>query len=267
MCVFRVTSFQQMPFDDLNQSDGSFDITQGPMVPTRAETDIAKLCSRLHFVVFQGGERVKMITQQSGDKNFGTVSLTLTEGSYVFAVLAHSCSGNATITNLQKITFPNNVVSDTFYTYGEITIDGSGSQEYDLTLERTVAMFRLKITDDIPANVAKMKFYYTGGSSTFSAETGFGSVNSKQTVNLTPADGVKVDGGTQFDVYTFPHAMSGELKMTITALDASNNAVKEMVFENVPVQMNTITLYEGSFFGDAKGTTESNLLQIKANGE
>ena len=261
--VLRVTSFKQMPFDNMGSTIGA----QQQPAATRAPEDIAKLCSRLHFVIFKNGERVKMITQQSGDKDFGTVSLTLPEGDYDMAVVAHNCNGNATITDLQKITFPNNIVSDTFYTYGQLTIDGSDGQTFDLTLERAVAMFRLRITDAIPSDVAKMKFYYTGGSSTFSAQSGFGSVNSKQTVNLLTSDAMIVDGATQFEVYTFPHAETDELKITITAQDASGNTVQEQIFEKVPVKLNTITVYEGSFFGEAKGSSETNVFQIKADGE
>ena len=50
-------------------------------------------------------------------------------------------------------------------------------------------MFRLVLTDEeIPATVAKLKFYYTGGSSTFSPRDGYGCVNSKQTEVRSTAD-------------------------------------------------------------------------------
>ena len=38
---------------------------------------------------------------------------------------------------------------------------------------------RFVLTDDIPSDVKKMQFYYTGGSGAFNALTGLGSVNSK----------------------------------------------------------------------------------------
>ena len=65
------------------------------------------------------------------------------------------------------MTFPNNKVTDTFFYYGDLVV-GTEKQSYDLTLTRAVAMFRLVLTDDeIPSTVAKLKFYYLGGSSTF----------------------------------------------------------------------------------------------------
>ena len=71
-------------------------------------------------------------------------------------------------------------MTDTFYYYGDLVVT-SEVQSYDLTLTRAVAMFRMVLTDDeIPSTVTKFKFYYTGGSSTFSPSAGYGCVNSKQ---------------------------------------------------------------------------------------
>ena len=153
-------------------------------------------------------------------------------------VIAHNGEGSATITSTEKVTFPNNKVTDTFYYYGDLVVT-SEVQSYDLTLTRAVAMFRLVLTDEeIPSTVTKFKFYYTGGSSTFSPSAGYGCVNSKQTEIRAVADGV-----TTFDIYTLPHTEEDVLtKLTVTALDANDNTVKERVFENVPVTRNQITL-------------------------
>lgn len=98
-------------------------------------------------------------------------------------------------------------------------------------------MFRLVLTDEeIPGNVAKMKFYYTGGSSTFSPASGVGCVNSKQTEYRTVAD----DG--VYEIYTMPHTEEDVLtKLTVTALDANDNIIKERIFEDVPVVRNQVT--------------------------
>lgn len=60
-----------------------------------------------------------------------------------------------------------------------------------------------------------------------------------------PADFV---GGTAFDIFTLPHTEEDVLtKLTVTALDANDNTVKERTFEKVPVNRNQITRYTGSF--------------------
>ena len=198
---------------------------------TRSATDITNLCSRLNIAIFDAeGTKVKTVAQKEGDASYGTVALSLAAGTYRLVVIAHNCDGSATITSTEKVTFPNNKVTDTFYYYGDLVVTDA-TQSYDLTLTRAVAMFRMVLTDDeIPSTVAKFKFYYTGGSSTFSPSTGYGCVNSKQTEIRTVADGV-----TTFDIFTLPHTEEDVLtKLTVTALDANDNTVKEHIFENVP---------------------------------
>ena len=220
---------------------------------TRAATDITELCSRLNIAIFDAeGTKVKTVAQKEGDSSFGTVALTLTAGTSRLVVIAHNCDGSATISSTEKVTFPNNKVTDTFYYYGDLVVT-EAKQSYDLTLTRAVAMFRLVLTDEsVPSNVAKLKFYYLGGSSTFSPKDGAGCVASKQTeIRPVPADFVS---GTAFEIYTLPHTESDVLtKLTVTALDANDNTVKERIFENVPITRNQITRYTGSFFGSGSG--------------
>ena len=231
---------------------------------TRAATDITDLCSRLNLAVFNAdGTKVKTVAQKEGDASYGTVALSLAAGTYQLVVIAHNGDGSATITSTEKVTFPNNKVTDTFYYYGDLVV-GSEKQSYDLTLTRPVAMFRLVLTDEsIPASVAKLKFYYTGGSSTFSPAEGYGIVQSKQTeIRAVSEDGI-------YEIYTLPHTEEDVLtKLTITALDANDNTVKERIFENVPVIRNQVTRYTGSFFGSGgSGETGSGDFRMTADPE
>ena len=252
--IVRVSSLEQIPFTT-NSSD------------TRAQQDITELCTRLNFVIFDSqGNKVKNLAQKASDSSFGTASFSLSEGSYQLVIIAHNSDGTATVTAADKITFPNNIVTDTFYYYGTLTV-GSGQQTYDLQLRRVVSMFRLALTSPLSSSVHKLKFYYTGGSSTFSAVSGYGCVQSRQTVTIT------VENGQQtFDVYTFPHEESDVLKMTITALDAQDNAIDEQVFEEVPVTRNQITRYTGSLFGNSsgggsEGDSNTSNIRMTADGE
>ena len=235
----------------------------GNVTTTKGAQEIGSLCSRLSFVVFQGDDKVKAVNQKGGDEGFGSVTLNLAEGSYQLVVIAHSCDGTATVTTPSKITFPSNVVSDTFYYYGQLTV-GSGAQTEELALTRAVAMVRLTTNDNIPANVENMKFYYTGGSSTFDATTGYGNVNSRQTVNIGVTEGMRGQPGC-FEVYTFPHEETGTLKMTVTAEDGQKNAVQEREFAAVPIQRNYITLMSGEFFNSSSSYGQT--FALTADGE
>ena len=209
---------------------------------TRASGDINELCTRLQFAIFKDGIRVENIAQQSDNEGFGQVNLALEEGTYELVVLGHSGTGNATITDVEKIKFTDNKVTDTFYYYGSLVVDGS-SQTEAINLSRSVAMFRVTIPEALSEDVARLKFYYTGGSSTFSAISGFGSVDSKQTEYRDVNSNLLT-----YEVFTFPRTANGNLKVTVTALNADGEEIAERVFEKVPVEVNKITQYNGVLF-------------------
>lgn len=240
--VLCVTGVQMIPFEE-----GVSAPMKAPA--TRAQQPITELCSRLTFVVYQGETKFRSVVQKRGDKGFGTVAFSLPQGNYTFAIIGYNSDGACTVTSLDKISFKDNRVTDTFLYCEDLEVtDTKTTHEVELT--RVVAMFRLVLTDnEIPAEVRQLKFYYTGGSSTLSALTSYGSVNSKQTVKLDVSTGVKT-----YEVYTIPHDETGSLKMTVTALDANDNTIKEHIFEALPVRRNTITVYTGNFFD---GSTES----------
>ena len=55
-------------------------------------------------------------------------------------------------------------------------------------------------------------------------------------------------------------------KLTVTALDANDNIIKERVFENVPIVRNQVTRYTGSFFGSGgTGDTGSGDFRLTAD--
>jgi len=228
---------------------------------TRSVQDIALLSSRVNVAFFQDGTKVKTVSQKADDASFGKVGLTLAEGVYQVVVIAHNSSGSATITSPEKVTFPSNVVTETFYYEGELTVT-SAQQTYELQLRRAVSMFRLELTDELPAEAAKIRFYYTGGSSTFSPATGYGCVNSRQTVMIQIEDGQQV-----FEIYTFPHEDNDVLKITVTVYDINENILKETVLEGVPVTLDKITVYTTSLWGGGGGTSSSAGISMTAESD
>lgn len=217
-------------------------------------TPISELCNRINLTVYQDGTKIKQVNSISTDKNFGQLSVSLNPGNYEYVILAHSCDGNPTTTAIDKISFPSNKVTDTFHTYGKLNVDGSSTQ--NITMDRVVAMVRFVINDTIPNNVTKIKFYYTGGSSTINGLTGYGCVDSRQTEIRTVTDDMRPGKGV-FEIYTIPHTDEETLKLTVTALDSDDSTVKEMVLDAVPVKRNQITIERGNFFGGISSSGES----------
>ena len=234
--TFKVSSIEQVSFDDENTG-------------TRATRNITELCSRITLVFFQDGKKVKTIHQKDTDDEFGNLQTTLPAGEYKFVALAHSSNGNPTITSLEEINFSSVKTTDTFYYYGEL--DVTEPQDLNLSLKRAVAMVRFVVSDNAPEEVTKMKFYYTGGSSTFNAITGYGSKNSKQTEYRDVLEAAH-SGESYYEIYTFPHEQEGLLKLTVTAQTDDDDEYLERVFESIPVKINQITKYTGKFFENAQ---------------
>ena len=228
--------------------------TYGQQDFTRGAVPLKDQCSRLSVAVFDEDDaKVGSVkSQKAGDSGFGTVSLSLQEGVYTIVAVAHNGEGNATITSPTKVTFPSNKMTDTFCYCGELEVTGDMISQ-ELQMQRVVAMMRLTLTDEhLPADVARLKFYYTGGSSTLNPRTGYGCVNSKQTeyrAAVLDGSAVKV-----YDIYTAPHEQNDVLKLTITAQDAGNEDIRVFdAMENIPVTRNKITTWEGSLFGGGSG--------------
>ena len=193
-------------------------------------------CSRLSIAIFDGEEKVKTLNLKAED-GYKDIGINLDAGKYRMVAIGHNGSGNCTISSPEKVKFYKNKMTDTFFYYGTFNvIDGEDTDDYIL-LNRAVAQFKAHITDaTIPAEAHSIKFYYTGGSSTLDAVTGYGCVKSRQTENFKLQEGKR-----DYSVYTFPREENKGLKMTINILDADAQSIKEYSKEGVPVKCSNIT--------------------------
>ena len=117
-------------------------------------------------------------------------------------------------------------------------------------------MFRLVTTDAKPADVKRFWFSISGGCKGFDTTEGKGVYNPKQQAPIMFYDlDDTYDGKTlQLDVFTFVSPEAGNVNLTVRAMGAANSEgnrdiLYERVFENVPMERNTITQYSGAFFG------------------
>ena len=193
-------------------------------------------CSRLSIAIFDGEEKVKTLNLKAED-GYDNIGFNLDAGKYRMVAIGHNGSGNCTISSPEKVKFYKNKMTDTFFYYGTFNvIDGEDTDDYIL-LNRAVAQFKVHISDaTIPAEAHSIKFYYTGGSSTLDAVTGYGCVQSRQTESFKLQEGKR-----DYSVYTFPREENKGLKMTINILDADAQSIKEYSKEGVPVKRNNIT--------------------------
>ena len=201
----------------------------------------------LSIAVFQDGKRLYIQHQHWSNAYFGTYQVRLPEGEYQLVAVLYDSTGNATISSPEEIKFPDNKVSDTFYHYSTLHIGGPVSQS--VTLQRATAKVLFRCGDPIPEGVSQMKFYYTGGSSTFNAVTGLGSVNSRQTeYRQVPEEAI--GQYMQFSLYTFPHEQDDVLKLTVTALGKNEEELQKAVYEGVVVSQRALTYEDHYFFSN-----------------
>lgn len=212
------------------------------------ENEIVKTaCKRVSFAVFKVDEKLHSINHTLEDIKFGTAHVSLSPELYRIVAIGHNGDGNCSISAPEKITFYNNKMTDTFYYYGILNVKDDKPLTDSITLKRAVAMFRLHITDSIPIAAKRIRFYYTGGSSTLNSKTGLGCVNSKQTETLDMVATKK-----DYDVYTFPQQDSSLLKIQVCILDAMADTLVSRTFDKVKIYRNHITKYSGKMFGTGK---------------
>ena len=227
----RTNQPQEMATKATSGEANNGEATSGEAIP------LEKVCSRLSLAIFDGGEKVKVINTQSSDKGYGNLSFALDEGEYRVVIIGHNGTGNCTISSPEKVKFASNKLTDTFYYYGKLILTDGEETEESIELKRAVAQFKVHITDtEIPAEAHSIKFYYTGGSSTLDATTGYGCVNSRQTETFK-----LVKGQRDYSVYTFPHEDSEGLNMKINILNSDAKSIRELEKDGIEVRRNYIT--------------------------
>ena len=236
---------------------------------TRSTAAIGDYFSKINLQAFDAdGQKVfdKVKTQTADDPNFGTITLTLAEGTYTVVAVGHSSTKSATIKSPQVVQFTasdGEKLTDTFSWCGTVEVGEGETNYHDLLMNRVAAMIRFQFSDDpdnVPDNFSKMKFDYTGGSANFNPTTAQGCTKSTQSESRQPS--------SEYRVFTFPYmAKDGKLQMTVTALDDQQAMIASQVFFDVPVTRNRITTYRGQFFGSGGGEWEQTNFGITVNGK
>lgn len=250
--ILLMCSCEKFTTESENVSEAS--ATNNVSLQVTENEAVKTACQRLSFGIFKVDEKIKTVNQTLDDTDFGTAHLSLSPGTYRIVAIGHNGSGNCTISSPEKVTFYNNKMTDTFSYYGTIEVNDGENTSETLTLKRAVAMFRLHITDSIPSNAKRIKFYYTGGSSTLNATTGYGCVNSKQTETFDMSSTQK-----DYEIYTFPHEDGKKLKIVVSVLDDNGTTIVSKTFEDVTVTQNYITKYSGKLFDDVTSGDSGNI--------
>ncbi|MBO6078924.1 MAG: hypothetical protein J6P66_09275 [Bacteroidaceae bacterium] len=242
----KVNSIEQIPFSSL-----------------KTKASVQDVCTKLSYAVFsevgESGVKEDFAVQNIDDPMFGTVSLKLGVGKHYLAVVGQNGGdGNPSFTTNPANTTYNTAsiryssgnkntpkVLDTFHYCGEINVE-KGGNTYQINLDRSVAMFRLKLTDNIPEQVSRVEFEYSNGSATLDVLNGYGCVNTKQ------IEAFDVDPSTNsFELYTFPQRGKTVMKVKVKAYDVDGNVYYERSWDDIPMTVNRVSQYTGVLFPES----------------
>lgn len=256
-------NFFEKSISEIESRAGTADVAQAasPWI-TRADTDGKKNLSEckqiteLEVALFpEGKDTMYLVTQFSTDKNFGQVKLYVPRGNYKMVAIAAadnpSKDNKVSIKSQTKVVFPNNEVTDMFYTYQDIVVkDREERQNYDCILKRGVTVLQLNSQQEIrPDYIKSFKCTITGNcGNVFNPSTGY----CLEKTTLTKAYDISGDRfkGKRllFTIYFF---LGGDDVTDITlntqTTDTEDKVVKKLSFENVHMVKGKMTIYKGPF--------------------
>ena len=269
IAVLFLVSCEQLTFDDDGDEYGRITLSFSTSpVETRASTNLGAYFTKLNVQMFNNdGEKVftTIKTQTSSDANFGNIKINLSPGSYTVVAVGHSSTKSATIkspTVCQFTASDGEKLTDTFCCCQEITIT-EDPQQFSLQMYRATAMVRFIFTDEnMPENLARWSFTYTGGSANFSPTTMQGITRSSQSELRAAVQ------SQQYCVFTFPYmADSCSLSISVAATTLDGSVVRSRTFDDVPAIRNRITTYTGTFFEPGDGNITISDFGFVVNGD
>lgn len=257
-------NFFEKSISEIESRAGTADVAQAasPWI-TRADTDGKKNLSEckqiteLEVALFpEGKDTMYLVTQFSTDKNFGQVKLYVPRGNYKMVAIAAatdnpSKDNKVSIKSQTKVVFPNNEVTDMFYTYQDIVVkDREERQNYDCILKRGVTVLQLNSQQEIrPDYIKSFKYTITGNcGNVFNPSTGH--CLEKTTLTKTyDISGDRFKGKRLlFTIYFFLGEDDvTDITLATQSTDTEDKVAKDLSFKNVHMVKGKMTIYKGPF--------------------
>lgn len=219
----------------------------------------ATALDNLALAVFDSGtgqEIIGMQQQKKGDKDYGIFHLTLPYGTYQLTVLGYNGSKLCNSMAATQVTFADNYVPNTFLANETFTVDASTETMQPIILHRTVAGFTIHATDATPTDLDRMLFTSTGGGVALNPQTGLAVATVEhQHVITVPAENRGKENKI-FNSYVFLPTQSASIIWKVEAVNSTDKVLREHTFNNVPMKINSRSVYAGKFFTDDTFSTQ-----------
>ena len=200
------------------------------------------------------GSYVQSITRISVPMSeaLADVTMPLRVGSHKIYILCssqpwYSFDATSLMVSWDEMTAP---LGDTWSAVVDVTVQSGDAQTKSVSLARVVSYVRTQIQDALPSSLSKFVMTLVGGSWCFNLAQQSGDVSAQVNRSVTvPSDRI---GNTNvgIGIYAFvPSGVTEASSFTLTALDAAGATLQSITFENVPLQVNHSTTYQGNYFG------------------
>ena len=189
--------------------------------------------------------------QNKTDQGYGSFTAKLNYGTYRLVFLGYGGSNSIlTMENPEEISFGSDALPQTFLSSFEFTVNPNTQATTSVVLKRVVSGFKLTMADAISSRTSGIKIKSTGGGMVLNAKTGLAKASTgRENTIVIPED---FHGQTDKNVIFYLFLPSNEEIMDIqaSAVDKNGEAFIERTFANVPMKINTLTIYQGNFFVD-----------------
>lgn len=234
---FRVVNYLQYTFEE----------------GTRAAVDVgsAKVLKHLALGVFDAATDKLVGTvqvQDKGSEGYGTFSVTLPYGKYRLVFLGYSGDKALKMESPENISFADNFVPQTFLSCSEFAVNAQTAAAKDISLHRVVAGFELLIEDEIDRNATELRFKTTGGGTVLNAKTGLAVASTGRESSVVIPEKYKGTTGKNAQIFLFLATSPEKMNIEVNAVNAANEVLSGRIFEDVPMKLNTLTIYKGRFF-------------------
>ncbi len=233
--VFNVANYQQVSFDDIEEA-------------TRAATSNLP---HLTLGIYNANtlELVQEVTQDNGDDDFGSFTVTLSFGEYFLTFLGYTSDYTPDMTNPKSISFGDTYVPNLFWAKLDLTVNSEDVQSKSVTLEHVVGGFRVYSTDVTDTPFLGIHFKVEGSGDAIDATTGRAANTVSRDYKAWSSSGNTMTTLSGI-VYGLLEGESGEIDATLIPITEDGTEIKEHTFYDVPITVNQLTIYRGIFFTD-----------------
>lgn len=239
-CVNRIPGYRECADITFNTS-----LSQ-EQIPIDGDTrSITDNISSLSVFDCMDGEKMQEVTQSSSDKDFGSVSMTMSYGTHELLFVGYKSEGMSFF--YPSITFPK--VLDTFSYSLKIDVDEDSQKEQNIVLSRSVALVKVTATDAITADVAALRMTLSACYPSLDVTTSYSSgipEKTARTFNYQPSNiGAK---GSTYSIYTFVPDGGFTTDVTVETLNSQGKVINTSLVKSVSVEKNRQTILSGNLF-------------------